>query len=203
MELINSMIEFLLKLSKKNKIILGSVVLFIILFLLVGGIGSNNDIVNTNKGIQGNGNNQNTHNNSGNTIHSSTNNGIHGNGNTQNSNNHTGDKINHIYFERQIEKPFKENFTEKKTGYFVITNNWKKKWKPYLTIYENFVDIPTPKGYLLLNSPNQEDIYKAYNEKAIEVSGYIRTTNGIFYVTKYSYDNREKNGFPKFIYPIR
>ena len=75
--------------------------------------------------------------------------------------------------------------------------------KPYFTIYENFVDIPTPKGYLLLNSPKTEDMYKTYLEKDIEVSGYIRTNNGIFYMTKYSYTNRQKDGFPKFIYPIK
>ena len=178
-ELIKTILERFSNLSKnKQFIILGGMILLIVLLLISGGIGSNNEFKNTNNGIQGNGN----------SIQKN-------NGNIQ------GDVTYNISNSPKA-KPFKENFTLKKGGQFVVVDNWKEKWKSYLTIYKNFVDILTPNGYLLLNSPNKKDVEKFYKKENIEVSGYIRTTNGIFYMTKYSYDNRGKDGFPKFIYII-
>ena len=171
-----NLFKYIIELPKSKKIIIG--ILFgivLVLFLLKDiSIGSNNTVQNNNNGIQGNGNFQN-------------------NKLVYNIKSYLPPK----------EKPFKEDFTKSKQGLLVVTSDWKKKWKPYFTIYENFVDIQTPKGYLLLNSPKTEDLYKTYLEKDVEVSGYIRTNNGIFYMTKYSYTNRQKDGFPKFIYPIK
>lgn len=100
-------------------------------------------------------------------------------------------------------KPYKENFTKSKKGLLVVTPNWKREWYNYLTIYEDFVQLPTQKGYHILNSLNKNDIYDIKNDTFPEVAGYIRTNEGIFYITKHSYNNKDKDGYPKFIEPIK
>lgn len=100
-------------------------------------------------------------------------------------------------------KPYKENFTKSKKGLFVVTQDWRRGWESYLTIYENFVQLPTNKGYRILNSLNKNNIFDSKNDMFAEVAGYIRTNEGVFYITKYSYNNRNKDGYPKFIDVIK
>lgn len=101
------------------------------------------------------------------------------------------------------EQAFKESYTYRKKGLFNVTNNWNDNWFNYLTIYKDFVQLQTNKGFNILNSPDNTDIFEKKNEGFIEVAGYIRTDNGVFYITKFSYENRDKSGYPKFISPLQ
>lgn len=91
---------------------------------------------------------------------------------------------------------YNENYTRAKKGTLVINENWAQEWKKYASIYEDFVKLPANKGYKILNSPNSNDIYQIRNESDLEASGYIKTNNGIFYFTQYSFQSSKS---PKFI----
>ena len=191
-ESFKTIIEKFSNLSKNKQFILGVLILLIILLIISGDIGSNNKLKNINYGIQGNGNNQNSKNKYENKIDNST------HTITDNSTHTTVVESNKVK-----NTAYKNTFIAKEGGNFVVTDEWKNDWEPYLNVYINFVTLPTEKGYLLLNSPNQIDKYDFSTEKYIKkIVGFIKTKNGIFYMTKYSYDNRNKDGFPKFIYPI-
>lgn len=108
-----------------------------------------------------------------------------------------------IYANPPETQAYNHSYTFKVKGMFNVNKDWKKSWLKYLTYYKNFVSMDTPKGYYLLSSPDQHSYLKSSKEKRIEISGYIRTNQGIFYVTKYSFDMKDKEGFPKFIFPIK
>lgn len=97
---------------------------------------------------------------------------------------------------------FRKDYTYRKKGLFNVETDWKNNWFNYLTIYKDFVQLQTDKGFNILNSPDRSDIFEKKNEGFIEIAGYIRTNNGVFYITKYSYEKRDKPGYPKFISPI-
>lgn len=87
------------------------------------------------------------------------------------------------------------NYTKVKKGTLSVTSSWKKEWRGYLTIYESYMTLPTYKGFRVLKSPNSNDISEVRNEASAEVVGYIKTNNGVFYVTKYSYKYPYKASF--------
>ncbi len=101
-----------------------------------------------------------------------------------------------------FEEAYNQHYTYKRKGLFSVDKNWKGGWLEYLTIYKDFVQLPTKKGYYILSSPHKHSIFSAKTENFIEVAGYLRTNNGIFYITKYSYDHRNEKDHPKFIVPI-
>lgn len=90
---------------------------------------------------------------------------------------------------------YNENYTKAKKGTLFIDSQWRTQWTKYASIYEGFTKLPTNKGYKVLNSPNPNDIYEIRNENNPEVSGYIKTNNGVFYFTKYSFKNSKSAKF--------
>lgn len=60
----------------------------------------------------------------------------------------------------------------------MVTQDWRRGWESYLTIYENFVQLPTNKGYRILNLLNKNNVFDSKNDMFAEAAGYIRTNEG-------------------------